>query len=54
MVTVLWVKKLTMIATITTMVTGNEDNDGDGVTGNNPTGYNNDYDCDWQRRRRRR
>ena len=48
MVTALWATKLTMMATITTMVTGNEDDDGDGATGNVPTGYDNGDDGDWQ------
>ncbi len=53
MATALRATKLTMMATTTTMATGDDDNDvdgatgdddndGDGATGNGATGYNND------------
>ena len=39
--------KLTMMATTTTMATGgNDDNNGDGVTGNGMTGYKDNDDGD--------
>ena len=44
MVTALRATKLTMMATKTTMATGNDDDDGDGATGNVATGYDNDSD----------
>jgi hypothetical protein len=42
--TVLRAMKLTMMAMITTMATGNKDDDGDGATGNGATGYDDDND----------
>jgi hypothetical protein len=46
MVTALWATKLTMMATITTMATGDEDDDGDGATCNDATGYDDDNNDD--------
>ena len=42
MVTALRATKLMMMATITTMATGDEDDDGDGAMGNDATGYGDD------------
>ena len=46
MVTALRTTKLTMMATMTTMATGKDNNNGDGATGNVATGYDNNNDGD--------
>ena len=38
--------KLTMMATTTTMAMGDDNNDGDGATGDGATGYDNEDDGD--------
>ena len=44
MATVLRATKLTMMATTTTMATGDDNNDGDGAMGDSATGYDKDGD----------
>ena len=44
MATALRATKLTMMATTTTMATGDDNYDGDGATGDGATGYDNDGD----------
>ena len=44
MATALWATKLTMMATTTTMATGDDNNNGDGAMGDGATGYDNNKD----------
>ena len=44
MATALRATKLTMMATTTTMATGDDNDDGDGAMGDGTTGYDNDGD----------
>jgi hypothetical protein len=46
MATALRATKLTMMATATPMATGNNDDDGNGATGDGAMGYDNNYDGD--------
>ena len=46
MATAMRATKLTMMATTTTMATGDNNKDGDGATGDSATGYKNDNNGD--------
>jgi hypothetical protein len=47
MATALWATKLTMMATTKTMAAGDNDDDGNGATGDGATGYDNNGN--WRR-----